>query len=288
MRRLQLVNRNGLPGLAYTQAMSATAEAFLDAFHDAHPGCTSRAFGQAEGGLTGYERLAVAVPDGVASLLDVGCGDGFLLAALAKGHPQAKLVGLDRSAGELAVARARLKGTSVALFQGSAAALPFPDASFEVVVSHMALMLMDQLPQVLAEVKRVLVPGGRLLAVVGGPSPKSPAREAFKQAWASLGPIPDPHPPLGESSLSEGAAAWLRLLEWADFETPRVSSFVLDYRRSPEALWQLWADTYTVGALSPELQAKAKAHYVAALQGEGDAKGQVHLPWGLRWLSAKA
>ncbi|ROO52016.1 methyltransferase family protein [Micromonospora sp. Llam0] len=68
---------------------------------------------------------------------------------------------MDASAGELSAARGRGAGP---LVRASAAALPVAGASVEVVVCSMALQVLAPLPAVLAEITRVLVPGGRLVA----------------------------------------------------------------------------------------------------------------------------
>jgi SAM-dependent methyltransferase len=63
----------------------------------------------------------------------------------------------------------------VQVVRASAAALPLPDASVDVVVCSMAVQVLTPLPVVLAETARVLVPGGRLVAIVPGRGPLRPA-----------------------------------------------------------------------------------------------------------------
>jgi len=98
-------------------------------------------------------------------VLDLCCGDGFLLTHLHARGVRAQ--GIDLSPGEVAAAQARGMNARV----GRAQRLPYPRHRFDAVVSTWALMLLDDLELVLAEVLRVLRPGGRLHAVIGTGSP---------------------------------------------------------------------------------------------------------------------
>jgi SAM-dependent methyltransferase len=102
--------------------------------------------------------LSRFLPDGCARVLDVGCGGGHL--ALLTRHPR-EIVGVDLSKGSLRAA-ATLYSMAV---QTPADHLPFPDASFDTVVSSNFLghVPFGNKDAVLAEMIRVLRPGGRLL-----------------------------------------------------------------------------------------------------------------------------
>lgn len=88
-------------------------------------------------------------------VLEVGCGTGLMMERL-NGRCR-RLVGLDLSSGMLHHAHKR--GLSV--FQGAAEALPFAASSFDVVYSFKVLAHVEQVRSALAEVSRVLRPGGR-------------------------------------------------------------------------------------------------------------------------------
>ncbi|MHB8545114.1 MAG: class I SAM-dependent methyltransferase [Leptospirales bacterium] len=104
------------------------------------------------------------------SILDVGCGTGTLAIA-AKRHVgrTGKVYGIDASAEMIARAgkKSRNSGIEVVFMNAVAEALPFPDAQFDVVL---ATVMLHHLPrearqQCASEMRRVLKPGGRVLAV---------------------------------------------------------------------------------------------------------------------------
>src|SRR5262249_6753873 len=95
-------------------------------------------------------------------LLDVGCGTGSLLQAVAARHRRADLAGVDSSAEMLMVARGKL-ADDVSLRQGRAEALPFADNHFNAVISTSALHFCRRPADALKEMQRVLRPGGRML-----------------------------------------------------------------------------------------------------------------------------
>lgn len=90
-------------------------------------------------------------------VLDLGCGAGLLANYLAsRGHA---VTGLDSTAENLDIARAR--GTATYTL-GDALALPFPDASFDVVCAMDLLEHVQEPARLIAEASRVLAPGGTL------------------------------------------------------------------------------------------------------------------------------
>lgn len=115
------------------------------------------------------------------SVLDVGCGAGVdtILAGMMAG-PSGRAVGIDVVPAMLERARRNLAKTecsNVCFEETSAEVLPFPDGSFDVVISNGAFNLVPDKPLALAEVLRVLKPGGRFqLAdqVLTGQQPSDP------------------------------------------------------------------------------------------------------------------
>nr|WP_235854322.1 class I SAM-dependent methyltransferase [Nonomuraea aridisoli] len=100
-------------------------------------------------------------------ILDAGCGSGPLSAALR--DRGANVTGIDASAGMLAIARRRL-GDDVALQVVDVRdPLPFADGEFDDVVASLVLHYLEDWGPTLAEMRRVLKPGGRLIVSVNHP-----------------------------------------------------------------------------------------------------------------------
>lgn len=98
------------------------------------------------------------------SVLDVACGTGVLAReAHLRTGPKGYVAGLDPGVGMLAVAKESTP--SVDWQQGTAEAMPFFDATFDVVVSQFGLMFMDR-DRAIHEMLRVLKPNGRLVVAV--------------------------------------------------------------------------------------------------------------------------
>ena len=97
-------------------------------------------------------------------VVDVACGTGAVTrACLDVLRGQGRVIGVDPSAGMLAVAKQRVSGAEFRA--GHAEALPVPDASADFVTLGYALRHVAQLEQAFRELRRALRPGGRLLVL---------------------------------------------------------------------------------------------------------------------------
>ncbi|MDF1726441.1 MAG: bifunctional 2-polyprenyl-6-hydroxyphenol methylase/3-demethylubiquinol 3-O-methyltransferase UbiG [Sulfitobacter sp.] len=96
-------------------------------------------------------------------VLDLGCAGGFMAEAMTR--RSARVTGIDPAgdAIEAARAHARTEGLQIVYDVGSGEALPYPDAAFDAVVCVDVLEHVQDLSQVMAEVARVLRPGGLFL-----------------------------------------------------------------------------------------------------------------------------
>lgn len=110
--------------------------------------------------------------------LDLGCGEGRLGRVLhSLGH---RVAGIDASATMVRLAAGHELPEPCVV--SDAAALPFADGTFDLVVAYMTLHDIDRMPEAVAETARVLVPGGRLCVAI--PHPLSSAG-AFQDRDAS-------------------------------------------------------------------------------------------------------
>lgn len=108
-----------------------------------------------------FDRYALSGP---VRVLDVGCGTGEITRRLAELYPEASVIGVDVLEASLQIARhgSEELGERVQFETGDAFALRFADASFDLVVCrHMSQSIPD-FPLALAELTRVLAPGGWL------------------------------------------------------------------------------------------------------------------------------
>jgi ubiquinone/menaquinone biosynthesis C-methylase UbiE len=124
------------------------------------------------------ERVDVRNGDRV---LDVACGTGVVArAAMHRVGSGGHVSGLDINPAMLAVARS--ESPHVNFVQGSAAVLPFDDASFDVVLCQLGLQFFPDRAKALAQMHRVLGSGGRLGLSVYGPIEHNPGTLALAQA----------------------------------------------------------------------------------------------------------
>lgn len=102
------------------------------------------------------------------ALLDAGCGRGDRLAAVAAALSDTACCGVDCDADNAAAARARCPGAEIVT--GNVCALPWADGRFDAAMCECTLSLLDAPERCLAELYRVLRPGGTLLLsdLVGG------------------------------------------------------------------------------------------------------------------------
>lgn len=206
---------------------------------------------------------------------DVGCGNGAFTELLIDRCAAAKIDGIDPSEAQIGFARARRKGPSVANFQrGEAAALPFADDSFDAAVMALVIFFVPVPAQGVAEMARVVKPGGMVTAyawdVMGGRMPHA----AIGNELRAIGLQPQ-KPPSAEASRLEALeelwkAAGLRAIETRAIDVQRTFADFEDYWST-----NLLAPTIgpMVAAMPPEQAADLKRKVQAQLSP--DASGRI-------------
>ena len=274
---------------------TSPVEEFLVAFHDQRPGLTSKAFGslpvvcRGRAFASSYEVLADVVP-GVPTaieVLDLACGDGHLLSLLAsRAQSGLALSGIDISSSELAVARSRI-GNGVALRQAKAQGLPFASSSFDCVLCHLALMLMDNIEQVLGEVHRVLRPGSRFAAIVGAAPPPSFALTTYIEALSKRSRLPHmSEVRFGDRRLSNREGI-LEVLAPA-FHSALVEDIHISQLLTPKQIWHWFLDMYDLYLLSEADRRLVEQDFLSAASSECGPEGTLEFPQTLRFACATA
>jgi SAM-dependent methyltransferase len=153
-----------------------------------------------------YERLHIAPGSRV---LDVGCGSGQLTLIAAKDGLEITGVDIASNLIERARARAQGEGLRVRFEEGDAEALPFEDASFDVVVSLIGAMFAPRPNLVAKELLRVCKPGGTI--AMANWTPQGFIGQMFKTISKFIAPSGMPSPVLwgDETTVRERLGAGL-------------------------------------------------------------------------------
>ena len=187
------------------------------------------------------------------AVLDVAAGTGEPGLTAATLVPRGSVALLDLSAGMLRVAseKATARGlANVNTVVGDAAALPFADASFDVVLCRFGLMFFPRMTAAVGEMVRVAKPGARISAAVWGRAAENP--------WASLVlgtiarhtelPLPPPGTPGLFRCAAQGFMAQIfRDAGLVDVGERKVSTDLV--KASPELYWEFMTDIATTVAV---------------------------------------
>jgi len=187
-----------------------------------------------------WRRFAVEVAalPAQGKLLDIAAGTGDIAFEALKRSPRAMVTAADFSLGMMRVGRRRLPyGAEVAWTGADALALPYADESFDAVVSGYLMRNVSDIPQALAEQRRILKRGGRIVILDTSPPPEN-ALKPFVLLHLKFGvpllgrliggvAVADAYRYLPESTQAFKTPQELRrLVEQAGFYDVRIRSFM--------------------------------------------------------------
>jgi SAM-dependent methyltransferase len=210
-------------------------------------------------------------------VIDIGTGTGHA-AALARGAGR-ELHGIDAAPGMLAIARREVD--DVDFQEMDFAALDYPDARFDAVISVHALLFATDQVAALLEWRRITAPGGRLSLSVPGPDAVTPAA-LYADIYDRHGIDTSGRYPTAES-LAELAtsAGWAEVTTAADATT----AIILE----DEEAFRIWREIGSRGAVTaaytPE-QHRALTDEMLAVTPR-DADGRLRIPFGALYLTAR-
>jgi ubiquinone/menaquinone biosynthesis C-methylase UbiE len=124
----------------------------------------------------------LAAPRPGERVLDVACGPGVVARLAARRAGTGQVTGLDINPGMLTVARSLPSELPISWQEGDALQLPFPDQAFHLVLCQQGAQFFPDRAAGLNEMRRVLVPGGRIALAVWGPIERSPGFSALAAA----------------------------------------------------------------------------------------------------------
>jgi len=216
---------------------------------------------QAEAIWPQEEAIFDRFPIGAGAVLDVGCGTGEVIVRLAEKYPDASFVGVDLETTHLerAAQRCQALGGRTRFEYADALAMPYADASFDYVICRHVLQAVSDAPAVLAEIRRVLKPGGRahLLAEDYGMLWCHPTELDSDDFWQK---IPPQFAAAVGCDLHVGRKMFTHLHD-GDWDGVSVDYLTIDTIRVPREIfvriWEAWRDGYAdsiieAGLLSAE------------------------------------
>jgi ubiquinone/menaquinone biosynthesis C-methylase UbiE len=189
-------------------------------------------------------------------LLDVGCGPGTITVDLARLVTPGRTTGIDRSAEVLgrAATDADALGVEVEWLTGDVYALPFPEASFDIVHAHQVLQHVGEPVRALREMGRVLRPGGVLAARDSNYegfawAPDDPLLRRWLEIYRSVARRNG-----GEPDAGRFLKGWA---QQAGFRDVRVTSSTWTYADPESCAWWggLWADRCELSQLGDQVVA---------------------------------
>jgi tRNA (cmo5U34)-methyltransferase len=168
--------------------------------------------------VEGEAALLEFIPAAVRRVLDLGTGDGRLLALVKLDHPAATAVAIDFSPTMLEAAQKRFRGDSAVTLMAHNLDRPLPElGNFDAVVSSFAIhhLTHQRKRELYAEVYRVLNPGGMFCNLE---HVSSPTREMHDEFLRRIGWTPETEDPSNKLLEVEIQLGWLREIGFVDVD----------------------------------------------------------------------
>ena len=183
--------------------------------------------------------------------LDVGCGNGAFTEMLVGRCAPASVHGIDPSEGQLAYARTRPAARVAQFSRGDAMALPFPDDSFDAAVMPLVIFFVPDPARGVAEMARVVRPGGSVTAYAwdmeGGGFPYEALQEEMRGMGVAVPVPPSPGASRIDTMRDLWAGAGLKAVETLEIAVQRTFADFDDY----------WAAVLGGPSVGPQLAAMA-------------------------------
>ena len=190
-------------------------------------------------------------------VLDVGCGTGSLIEALANLTRRSEIVGIDPTPEFITYSRERFTEPRITLDQGSAFELPYPESSFDCSLSMLVFHLISTPDKAVREMRRVTKPGGAVAACTWDGSGGMELSTCFWTEAVQLEPAAEAHAEKSRSCSLKGELSAL----WETTGLKDVYETAIDIRMDFTSFDDYWLPY--LGGVGPT------GVYVAGLTDEG-------------------
>ncbi|MEP7214139.1 MAG: class I SAM-dependent methyltransferase [Acidobacteriota bacterium] len=181
--------------------------------------------------------------------LDVGCGNGAFTEMLVQRCAPVSVDGIDPSEEQLAYAEERLSSSVARFRQANAMSLPFADEAFDAAVMPLVIFFVPEPTKGVAEMARVVCPGGIVSAYAWDMSGAGFPYSALQDEMRGMG-VDVPVPPSGDAS---GPDAMREL--WAGAGLEGIESFEINVERTFTDLDDYWTTILCGPSVGPKLAA---------------------------------
>jgi SAM-dependent methyltransferase len=206
--------------------------------------------------------------------LDIGCGNGAFTELIVMRCAPAAVEGIDPSEEQLAFARTRPATRGASFRAGDAMALPFPADAFDAAVMPLVIFFVPHPPSGVAEMARVVRPGGLVTAyawdMVGGWFPYAALQDEMAALGVAVAQAPNPGASRSEALRELWTGAGLAAVATREIAVRRTFADFADY----------WATVLKAPSAGPKLAAMAAADHALLQQRmrarlPADASGRI-------------